>query len=1516
MFDVKLTVPKAPLHRPEFEHDNCGIGACVNIKGQKTRETVENALKIVENLEHRAGKDAEGKTGDGVGILTQIPHKFFKKTTKALGIEIGEEREYGIAMFFFPQEELQRNQSKKMFEIIVEKEGLEFLGWREVPTYPNVLGHKAVECMPCIMQGFVKKPKNVKKGLEFDRRLYVARRVFEQSTDNTYVVSFSSRTIVYKGMFLVGQLRTFFADLQDKDFESAIAMVHSRFSTNTNPSWERAHPNRFIVHNGEINTIRGNADKMLAREENMASEHLSGQMHKVLPAINKTGSDSAMLDNTLEFLVMSGMELPHAVMITIPEPWENNKTMSQNKKDFYQYYATMMEPWDGPASILFSDGDIMGAVLDRNGLRPSRYMITDDDQLILSSEVGVLDIDPTKIVVKERLRPGKMLLVDTVKGEVVDDAHLKEEYATRQPYGEWLDNNLIELKDLKIPNERVPEFTYEERQRMQKAFGYTYDELKTSILPMAKTGGEAIAAMGVDTPIPVLSKTHHPLFHYFKQIFAQVTNPPIDAIREEVVTSTTVYVGKEGNVLEETPENCNLLRVNNPILTNTDLMKIKNMKAEGFKVEVIPITYYKNTSLERAIDRLYVEVDRAYREGVNVLILSDRGVDENHVAIPSLLAVSALNQYLVKTKKRTRVALILESGEPREVHHFATLLGYGACAINPYLAQESIKELIENRMLDKDYYAAVNDYNNAVLHGIVKIASKMGISTIQSYQGSQIFEAIGIDYDVINKYFTKTVCRVGGITLKDIEKQVDELHSTAFDPLGLSTDLTLDSPGHHKMRSGADEHLYNPATIHLLQESTKRGDYQMFKQYTALVNDEDSVRNLRGLMDFNFPKKGVPIEEVESVDSIVTRFKTGAMSYGSISKEAHETLAIAMNRLHGKSNSGEGGEDLERLIVGPDGVNRCSAIKQVASGRFGVTSRYLVSAQEIQIKMAQGAKPGEGGHLPGGKVYPWVAKTRHSTPGVGLISPPPHHDIYSIEDLAQLIYDLKNANKDARISVKLVSEAGVGTVAAGVAKAGAQVILVSGYDGGTGAAPRNSIHNAGLPWELGLAETHQTLIMNGLRNKVRIETDGKLMSGRDVAIAALLGAEEFGFATAPLVTMGCVMMRVCNLDTCPVGVATQNPELRKNFKGKPEYVMNFMRFIAEELREYMAKLGFRTLDEMVGRTDLLKVKENLSEQNKKVDLSMILSNPYTEMKEKVTFDPKQVYDFKLEKTLDEKVLLKQLEKAIAAGQKRSIEVDVTNIDRAFGTILGSEITKRLGDNVEEDTYRVLCNGAGGQSFGAFIPKGLTLELVGESNDYFGKGLSGGKLIVYPPQGSKFKQDENIIIGNVALYGATSGKAFINGVAGERFCVRNSGAIAVVEGVGDHGCEYMTGGRVVVLGKTGKNFAAGMSGGIAYVFDEDNDLYTRLNKEMISSHEITSKYDVLELKEMIKEHVALTNSVKGKEILDHFGEYLPKFKKIIPHDYERMLKTIVQMEEKGLSAEQAQIEAFYANMKTK
>ena len=1504
------------LYNPQFEHDNCGIGAVVSIKGIKTHQTVSDALSIVENLEHRAGKDAEGKTGDGVGILLQISHKFFEKAVKPLGIKIGNEREYGIGMFFFPQDELARNRAKKMFEIIVEKEGLEFLGWREVPTFPNVLGKKAVDCMPYIMQGFVKKPKDVNKGIEFDRKLYVARRVFEQTAEDTYVCSLSSRTIVYKGMFLVGQLRTFFKDLTDESYESAIALVHSRFSTNTNPSWERAHPNRFIVHNGEINTIKGNADRMLSREETMVSPYLEDEMSKITPVVNTNGSDSAMLDNTLEFFVMNGMPLPLAVMITIPEPWSNNKAMEQEKKDFYQYYSTMMEPWDGPASILFSDGDIMGAVLDRNGLRPSRYYITKDGYLILSSEVGALPIDESRIEVKDRLHPGKMLLVDTVKGELIDDNKLKEKYATKQPYGEWLDNNLIKLEDLKIPNKKVPAHTKEERARLQKAFGYTYEDFRTSILPMALNGSESIGAMGIDTPLAVLSNRHQPLFNYFKQLFAQVTNPPIDSIREKIVTSTTVYLGKDGNILEEQPENCKNLKINNPILTNTDLLKIKNMKVEGFKVETIPITYYKNTSLEKAIDHLFVEVDRAHREGTNIVILSDRGVDENHVAIPSLLAVGAVQHYLVQTKKRTSMAVILESGEPRDVHHFATLLGYGASAINPYLAQESIQELIDLNMLDKDYYAAVDDYNNAIISGIVKIAAKMGISTIQSYQGSKIFEAIGIDSAVINKYFTGTVSRVEGISLKDIQDDVETLHSKAFDPLGLSTDTTLDSEGAHKMRSGKEEHLYNPQTIHLLQLATRTGDYNTFKEYTALVNKEEGVKNLRGLMDIKFPKKGINIDQVESVDSIVKRFKTGAMSYGSISKEAHETMAIAMNMLHGKSNSGEGGEDEDRLTVGADGLNRCSAIKQVASGRFGVTSRYLVSAKEIQIKMAQGAKPGEGGHLPGKKVYPWIAKTRLSTPGVSLISPPPHHDIYSIEDLAELIYDLKNANKDARISVKLVSEAGVGTIASGVAKAGAQVILISGYDGGTGAAPRSSIHNAGLPWELGLAEAHQTLTMNGLRNKVIIETDGKLMSGRDVAIAAMLGAEEFGFATAPLVTMGCVMMRVCNLDTCPVGIATQNQELRKRFAGKPEYVVNFMRFIAEELREYMAKLGVKTVDELVGRTDFLEAKTDVygSGRASKVDLSNILNNPYIKEAASIRYDKKNVFDFELGKTVDERILIKKFSDAMDKKQKRSVEVDVKNTDRALGTLLGAEITRRFGESLADDTYTVKCTGAGGQSFGAFIPKGLTLELVGDSNDYFGKGLSGGKLIVYPPTGVSYKEDENIIIGNVALYGATSGKAYINGIAGERFCVRNSGATAVVEGTGDHGCEYMTGGRVVVLGRTGKNFAAGMSGGVAYVLDEDTTLYKRVNKQLVSLEPVTNKYDVLELKQMITDHVAFTNSKKGKEVLDNFGEYLPKFKKIMPHDYKKMLNMIVQMEEKGLSSEQAQIEAFYAATK--
>ncbi|MFZ2713327.1 MAG: glutamate synthase large subunit, partial [Gemmiger qucibialis] len=1443
-----FTERKAPagLYDPRFEHDNCGIGAVVDIKGRKTHKTIDDALQIVEHLEHRAGKDAEGKTGDGVGILLQIGHKFFKKAAEEAGITLGNERDYGIGMFFFPQEELNRNQDKKLFEIICKKEGLNFLGWREVPTCPEILGHKARSCMPSIWQAFVERPARVKPGIDFDRKLYVARRVFEQSSQDTYVCSLSSRTIVYKGMFLVKELRLFYPDLQSEDYESAIGMVHSRFSTNTAPSWNRAHPNRFILHNGEINTIRGNVDTMLAREETIGSNYLKEDMTKVLPIVNQGGSDSAMLDNTLEFMVMNGMELPLAVMVTIPEPWENNHSMDPKKRAFYQYYATMLEPWDGPASILFSDGDVMGAVLDRNGLRPSRYYITKDGRLILSSEVGVLDIPAEEIVRKDRLRPGKMLLVDTARGELVDDESLKADYASREPYGEWLDRNLVNLADLKIPNERVPSHEHDELVRLQKAFGYQYEDVSTMILPMAKNGAEPAGAMGSDTPLAVLSHTHPPLFEYFKQMFAQVTNPPIDALREKIVTSTTVYVGAQGNLLEEDAENCKVLKITNPILTETDLMKIKAMKVPGFKVETISICYYKNTDLEKAIDRLFVDVDRAYRDGANILILSDREIDEYHVAIPSLLAVGAVSKYLVRTRKRTAMALILESGEPRKVHDFATLLGYGACAINPYLAQETIGELINEGLLDKDYYAAVNDYNKAVLAGIVKIASKMGISTIQSYQGSQIFEALGLSNEVVDKYFTNTVSRVGGITIRDIQNDLEARHKQAFDPLGLDISMELTSLGEHKLRSGklAEDHLYNPLTIHLLQQACWTGDYNKFKAYTDAVNAAGGdAMHLRSLLDFNYPDAGIPLDEVESVDSIVHRFKTAAMSYGALSEEAHECMAVAMNRIGGKSNTGEGGEAEDRF-----GTERNSAIKQVASARFGVTSKYLVSASEIQIKMAQGAKPGEGGQLPGGKVYPWVAKTRHSTTGVGLISPPPHHDIYSIEDLAQLIYDLKCSNRKAAINVKLVSEAGVGTIAAGVAKAGAEVILISGFDGGTGAAPRNSIHNAGLPWELGLAEAHQSLIMNGLRSRVRIEADSKLMSGRDVAIAAMLGAEEFGFGTGPLVAMGCVMMRVCNLDTCPMGICTQNPELRKRFKGKPEYIINFMRFMAEDLREYMARLGVHTVDELVGRTDLLKVKDApAGSRASEMDLTALLKNPLVE-NSSVHFNAKDVYNFGLEKTPDMRVLMKKFKKSfdMAEPKPMTVELEVGNTDRAFGTIFGSEITRKFGNTLPEDTFHVICNGYGGQSFGAFIPAGLTLELVGDSNDYMGKGLSGGKLIVYPPKDVTYDRSENIVIGNVALYGATAGKAFINGVAGERFCVRNSGATAVVEGVGDHGCEYMTGGTVVVLGQTGKNFAAGMTGGIAYVLDENWDFYQRVNKETVSLEPVEHKYDVATL----------------------------------------------------------------------
>lgn len=1498
------------LYRADFEHDNCGIGAVVNIKGNQTHALVDDALKIVENLEHRAGKDADEKTGDGVGILTQIPHDFFKKVCAFEKIELGEARSYAVGMFFFPQNELQKRQSQKMFEVITKKSGLKFLGWRKVPVVKSVLGNKALESMPEICQGFIERPKKAKEDIDFDRMLYIVRREFEQSSTHTYVLSLSCRTIVYKGMFLVGQLRTFFEDLQDKDYKSAIAMVHSRFSTNTNPSWERAHPNRMLVHNGEINTIKGNVDKMLAREETMTSVNFSDEaMTSVLPVISSEGSDSAMLDNTLEFLVMSGMELPFAASILIPEPWAHNDTISQEVRDFYQYYATMMEPWDGPASILYSDGDVMGAILDRNGLRPSRYYLTNDDRLILSSEVGVLPIDESKIIKKERLHPGKILLIDTKKKRLFTDEELKERYATKEPYGEWLDMNLLTMDKIKMPNAKVKHFEDEDFKRLLKSFGYNYEEYTEEIEAMARTGNELVGAMGVDTPLAVLSKEYQPLFSYFKQLFAQVTNPPIDSIREKIVTSMSVYLGKNGNLLCEQPKNCNVLKLDNPILSDLDLLRIRNIKTPGFKVAQVPITYYKSTPMERVLDHLFVEVDKVYREGANILILSDRGVDENHVAIPSLLAVAAVHGHLVRTKKATAMSIILESGEPRVVHHFATLLGFGASAVNPYLAHAAIEKLCASDLLEKDYYAAVSDYDMAVSTGIVKIASKMGISTIQSYQGSKMFEAIGISKDVIDKYFTGVVSPVDGITLEDIERATDEQHSKAFDPLGLNTDLTIASRGMHKMRSGGEEHRYNPATIHMLQKATRDGNYEEFKQYTQMV-DKEETGYLRSLMDFVYPEKGVKLEEVESVDSIVRRFKTGAMSYGSISQEAHEAMAVAMNRLKGKSNSGEGGESDERLESAGTKDDRSSAIKQVASGRFGVTSRYLTSAKEIQIKLAQGAKPGEGGHLPAKKVYPWVAKTRHSTPGVSLISPPPHHDIYSIEDLAQLIYDLKNANNRARISVKLVSEAGVGTVAAGVAKAGAQVVLISGYDGGTGAAPLSSIHNAGLPWELGLAETHQTLIKNGLRKRVIIETDGKLMSGRDVAIAAILGAEEFGFATAPLVTLGCVMMRVCNLDTCPMGVATQNPTLRKRFIGKPEYVENFMRFVAMELREYMAKLGVRTVDELVGRTDLLKKKSELTGPAARIDLSGIL---YKETDENITFDPSAEYDFKLNTTKDETVLLKNksILEAIEKGKKTKLSIDVTNTDRTFATLLGAQLTRVHHEGLSDDTITIECNGAGGQSFGAFIPKGLTLKITGDANDYLGKGLSGGKIVVKAPSNAGYDPHENIIVGNVAFYGATSGEAYIAGMAGERFCVRNSGAVAVVEGVGEHGCEYMTGGRAVILGSTGKNFAAGMSGGIAYVYDEDNKLYRNLNKGMVLMEKVENKTDREELKAIIEKHFEYTGSKKAESILANFDENLSKFKKIIPEDYKKLMGFTVMYEEQGMSREDAQIEAFYA-----
>ncbi|MBO4637628.1 MAG: glutamate synthase large subunit [Clostridiales bacterium] len=1509
---------KGGLYDPSNEHENCGIGAVIKIDGTQSSKVVDDALKIVETLEHRAGKDATGETGDGVGVLLQISHHYFSKVVGDSGIKIKGPRSYGIGMFFFPQSEEAKNAAMKVFEKSVASEGLTFLGWRKVPVDESVLGSRARESMPNIYQAFIERPEDAADDIVFDRRLYFARKLFEKENKDTYVCSCSCRTIVYKGMFLVGQLRTFFKDLAGGEYTSAFGIVHSRFSTNTNPTWQRSHPYHMLVHNGEINTITGNMNKMLSRENIFRSANFEGRYDDIYPMLDVTGSDSARLDNTIEFMMMAGVPLPLAIMVTIPEPWQHMEdTMDREKRAFYQYYATMMEPWDGPASIIFTDGDMVGAVLDRNGLRPSRYYLTRDGYLILSSEVGALEIeDESNIIKKDRLHPGKMLLVDTVKGSLIDDESIKSEYMRRRPYGEWLDHMLVELRDLKIKNHRPVSIEGEDLLKLQMAFGYSYGNLNNELIPMCLNGLEPTAAMGVDIPVPPLSDEQPPLFDYFKQKFAQVTNPPLDSIRESVITDTTVYLGVAGNILEDREENCRVLRIHNPILTNLDLMKIRDSRLDGLQTADISMLYTKEEGLKNAIENLYRQADKAHEEGATILILTDRGVDPEHMAIPSLLAVAALETYLVRTRMNTAISIIIETAEPVEVHHFATLLGFGASAVNPYLALDTIGDLIRRGVIDKEYTQACNAYISALESGIVKIAAKMGISTLQSYQGAKVFETLGIGKELMDEFFPDTVSRVGGITLDNIAERTEHLHDHAFDLYRTGSGEGLAIKGWHKSRSGKEKHLYDPETIHLLQLATRNGDYGTFKKFSTAINSDDRHVTLRSLLDFKYEEgHEIPLEEVESAEEIMKRFKTGAMSYGSISKEAHECMAIAMNRIGGKSNSGEGGEDLDRIQTAGTEEDRCSAIKQVASGRFGVTSKYLISAKEIQIKMAQGAKPGEGGHLPAGKVYPWIAQTRHSTPGVSLISPPPHHDIYSIEDLAQLIYDLQNANADARISVKLVSESGVGTIAAGVAKAGAKVILISGYDGGTGAAPASSIHHAGMPWEIGLAETHRTLIQNNLRSRVRLETDGKLLTGKDVVIAAMLGAEEYGFATAPLVTMGCVMMRVCNLDTCPVGVATQNPELRKRFSGKPEYIINFMTFIANEMREYMAKLGIRTVDELVGRSDLLREAD--CSVKGRVDLSEIIHDPEA-AKEGIKrhYEAQDAYDFKLDETIDRKVIIPQMQEALEKGEHKEIEINVRNLDRALGTIFGSEITKRYYNTLPEDTFVINCKGAGGQSFGAFIPKGLTINLEGDTNDYFGKGLSGGILSVYPSSESTFKPEENIVAGNVALFGATSGKAFVNGLAGERFCVRNSGAEVVVEGLGDHGCEYMTGGIAVVLGPVGKNFAAGMSGGVAYVLDEDNSLYTKLNKSLVGFEHVTDEKDRNKLVSLIEEHAKRTGSPLAKRILEDIDNYIPRFKKVIPHDYKRMMNSIALHMAEGATEDEAKIMAFHENTAAK
>ncbi|MBK7208173.1 MAG: glutamate synthase large subunit [Elusimicrobia bacterium] len=1513
--------PQQGLYDPENEHDACGIGFVVNIKGVRSHAIVKQALEVLNNLNHRGAAGCEANTGDGAGILIQLPHAFLKKAAAAEKISLPDPGAYGLGMMFFPRDEKLRRDAEAAFEKIVAEEGQTFLGWRTVPTNNGALGATAQAGEPLHRMAFIGRAAPLSDPLAFERKLYVIRKRAEHTikipetngSNRFYIPSLSARTVVFKGMLLADQMEGYFHDLNDPDLDSALALVHSRFSTNTFPNWNRAHPYRYIIHNGEINTLRGNINWMHARQALLESPVFGDDLKRLLPVVDTDGSDSAMFDNCLEFLVLAGRSLPHAMMMMIPEPWANHESMSEEKKAFYEFHSCLMEPWDGPASIAFTDGTVVGATLDRNGLRPSRYVVTKDDVVVLASEVGVLEFPPERVLEKGRLQPGRMLLIDTAQGRIIADDEIKKKIAAERPYREWLDKNLIALDDLVDQDKPVYEEHGTVLQR-QQAFGYAYEDLRVILEPMAKNGVEPIGAMGTDTPLAVLSDKPQLLYNYFKQLFAQVTNPPIDCIREEIVTSAVTTLGAERNLLDPSPESCRLIELKSPILTNEQLEKLRNVKVPGFRAVTLPILFDPlggGAALKKAMDDLCATADKAAKDGVNLLILSDRGVSQTKAPIPALLAVAGLHHDMIRRGTRMKVGLVLESGEPREVHHYALLIGYGVGAVNPYLAYETLDDMIREGMLDVDHKTAIKNYIKACTKGVVKAISKMGISTIQSYGGAQIFEAVGLGREVIDAYFTWTPSRIAGANLDVIAQEAAQRHHRAYP--SIATDgKALDAGGNYQWRKDGEQHLFNPESIHRLQSAARNNDYATYKSYAQLINDQSKKHfTLRGLLDFKPADKPIPIDEVESVEAILKRFKSGAMSYGSISQEAHESLAIAMNRIGGKSNTGEGGEDPERYKPLPNGDSKNSAIKQVASGRFGVTSLYLVNAREIQIKMAQGAKPGEGGQLPGTKVYPWVAKTRHTTAGVGLISPPPHHDIYSIEDLAELIHDLKNANHNARISVKLVSEVGVGTIAAGVAKAHADVVLISGFDGGTGASPQSSIKHAGLPWELGLAETHQTLVLNNLRSRIVVETDGQLKTGRDVVVAAFLGAEEFGFATAPLVTLGCVMMRVCHLNTCPVGVATQDPKLRKKFTGDPSHVVNFMRFVAQEVRETMAQLGFRTMNEMIGRVDRLEARRAVDHWKAKgLDLSSVLHAP--SVGPEVGRYAQILQDHGLDKSLDRTTLLELAKPALERGEKVKATVPIKNRNRVVGTILGSEVTRRYGGKgLPDDTIELTFQGSAGQSFGAFVPRGVTMILDGDANDYFGKGLSGGKLIVYPPRGVPFVPEKNIIIGNVAFYGATSGEAYIRGLAGERFAVRNSGVHAVVEGVGDHGCEYMTGGRIVVLGPTGRNFAAGMTGGVAYVWDVEGDFAKKVNREMVETEPMTEE-DIQEVHGLLVKHLLYTTSTVAKRVLEKGPSLIGRFVKVMPKDYKRMVATIKKMHDAGMSGDQAIMAAFEEN----